>query len=43
MEPERAISCNQARLLMEGLGHQPDNKSLDPIGAEIKFEVRRNQ
>jgi hypothetical protein len=30
MELEPAISCNQARLPMEGLGHQPRNKTLNP-------------
>jgi hypothetical protein len=30
MEPELAISCNQARFPMEGLGQQPSHKTLDP-------------
>jgi hypothetical protein len=30
IEPETAISYNQARLPMEGLGHQPSHNSLDP-------------
>lgn len=30
MEPELAISCNQAGLPVEGLGHQPSHKTLDP-------------
>lgn len=29
MEAELAISCNQARLQMEGEGHQPKHKILD--------------
>ena len=28
-EPEPAISCNQARLPVEGLGHQPSHKAFD--------------
>ena len=28
MEPEQSIFCNQARLLVEGLGHQPSHKNL---------------
>ena len=28
-EPEPAISCNQARLPVEGLAHQPSHKNLD--------------
>lgn len=30
MDPELDISCNQASLPMEGYGHQPNHKSLDP-------------
>ena len=30
MKQEMAIYCNQARLPMEGVGHQPSHKTLDP-------------
>jgi hypothetical protein len=29
-DPEPAISCNQKRLPMEGLWHQPSHRTLDP-------------
>jgi hypothetical protein len=52
-EAEPAFFCNQAKLLVEGLEHQPNHKNLDPeiflaarcvvikYGAE--FEGRANQ
>jgi hypothetical protein len=45
-EPEQAASCNQKRLLVEELGHQPSKKPLDPQFvlpircAEIKLEQK---
>jgi hypothetical protein len=30
MEPESSISCNQARLPMEGMGYQPSHKTIGP-------------
>ena len=51
-EPKLAISCNQTSLPMEGLGHQPSHKTLDPqlillkgyVGLEdgAEFEGRPN-
>jgi hypothetical protein len=53
MEPESAISSNDARLPMEGLGHQPSHKTLDPqfilptryvgIKGSAQFERRVNE
>ena len=46
MEPEMATFCNQARLPMEGLGHQLSHKTFDlqfvlPVGCtEVKMEQK---
>jgi hypothetical protein len=53
MEPEPTISCNQARLLVEGLEHKSSHKTFNPHFvlpvrcAKVKygsgFEGRANQ
>jgi hypothetical protein len=53
MNPKLVISCNQARLPMEGLGHKLSHKTLDPqfvlptrcagVKEGTEFEGRANQ